>query len=515
MELRFSDNFKWGVSSSGFQFEMGDKYRRYIDPNSDWWHWVRDADNISRQLVSGDLPEDGVNYLELFREDHALAREIGLNTYRLNVEWSRIFPYPTSFIEVDVEHDGLGFVKEVRITDETLYQLEKIANMNYVYLYREIIRDLRSRGFKVILALYHFTLPYWLHNPIRAHRTNLQEGPKGLLEDVFPVEFAKYASFVAWKFGDLVDTWVTFNEPIVPLELGYIGGYTGFPPSVNMPSVLPKVFSNIAIAHALAYSLIKRFDKVKADVDSREAAEVGLIHNMIPAYPDRESRNSESVSHYSYFHNEMILESVAKGKLDLYIDGKNIVRPAALGSTLDWLGIDYYSRIVIRENKERYKEHPLLDFEAVGGYGFACEPFGFSKSGRICDGMGWEMYPEGMIETLELGMKYTSNIIITENGVSDPYDDIRPRYIVNHLYVVQRVLENGFPVKGYLHWALTDNYEWENGFEPKFGLYEVNLLTKARRARKSVQLYKDIVQNNALRNEYLSMLLKFERGDLL
>jgi len=107
-DLEFPEFFKWGVSQSGFQFEMGDMYRRFIDTNTDWWHWVRDPFNVSTKLVSGDLPEDGIDYIELFRKDHEIAYSLGLNIYRIGIEWSRIFPHPTWYVDVDVEHDGNG-----------------------------------------------------------------------------------------------------------------------------------------------------------------------------------------------------------------------------------------------------------------------------------------------------------------------------------------------------------------------------------------------------------------------
>ncbi|MEM3893345.1 MAG: family 1 glycosylhydrolase, partial [Thermofilum sp.] len=103
--IEFPGGFRWGVSLSGFQFEMGDFYNRYIDTNTDWWHWVRDAHNVSSRLVSGDLPEDGVNYFGLYKVDHENAVWLGLNIYRIGVEWSRVFPHPTWFVEVDVEHE--------------------------------------------------------------------------------------------------------------------------------------------------------------------------------------------------------------------------------------------------------------------------------------------------------------------------------------------------------------------------------------------------------------------------
>ncbi|MHB9302279.1 beta-galactosidase BgaS [Thermofilum pendens] len=507
--MMFPQKFRWGVSESGFQFEMGDEYRRFIDTNTDWWHWVRDPHNISSRLVSGDLPEDGINYFELFGKDHELARELGLNTYRLGIEWSRIFPHPTWFIEVDFEKDSLGFVKSVRIDEDTLRALDRYACRKAVQMYREILLDLRKRGFKVIVNLVHFTLPYWIHDPIRAKSSELSEGPLGLLEESFPIEMAKYAAYVAWKFGDLVDMWSTFNEPVVPIELGYLGTYTGFPPGVNKPQAVPKALVNTAIAHALAYDMIKKFDNVKADPDSNSPAEVGLIYNIIPAYSPEGTKSEKAVEHYSYFHNELLLEAVKNGRLDVALDGKNILKPAALGGKLDWLGVNYYTRIVVKESSRRFNGHPVLDFEAVAGYGYACVPFGLSKIGRACDGMGWEFYPEGLIDALRIGSTYASKLLVTENGTSDPRDVIRPSYLVNHLYALLLAIEEGINVEGYLHWALTDNYEWAHGFRQRFGLFEVDLITKSRIPRHSSRIYKHIIQQGFIPSEYKKDIVEF------
>uniref|UniRef100_A0A7C4H2C1 Glycoside hydrolase family 1 protein n=1 Tax=Ignisphaera aggregans TaxID=334771 RepID=A0A7C4H2C1_9CREN len=512
MGLEFPERFRWGVSESGFQFEMGDEYRRYLDVNTDWWHWVRDPVNMSMKLVSGDLPEDGVNYLELYKVDHEIAEHMGLNLYRLGIEWSRIFPFSTKFVEVDVELDGYGIVRDVKITDEVLKQLDELADHNAIDIYRNIILDLRSRGFKVILNLSHFTLPYWIHNPIRARASCLNKGPRGVVEDSFPIEFAKFAAYVAWKFGDIVDMWVTFNEPMVPVELGYMGTYSGFPPGVNRPDIVPKALLNIAVAHALAYRVIKRFDMVKADEDSSSPAEVGIVHNIIPSHPIGDEESSRASEHYSYFHNHLLLEAIVHGKFDEALDGKTILNPKVLGHSLDWLGINYYTRIIVRRQPDRFEGYPILDFEAVSGYGYACIPYGLSKAGRKCDGMGWEMYPEGLLEALDVGRRYNSVIYVTENGVSDSKDILRPSYLVNHLYVILLAIERGIDVKGYLHWALTDNYEWTHGFKQKFGLYEVDLITKERRARHSANIYKQIVTSNSIPRDYLRYLINM--GDI-
>lgn len=501
--------FKWGVSQSGFQFEMGDSLNRFIDTNTDWWHWVRDSYNISSKIVSGDLPEEGVNYLGLYSVDHENARRLGLDIYRIGVEWSRIFPHPTWFVEVDVEYDGSGFIKDVKITREILEELDRIADIDAIELYRQIILDLRQRGFKVIVNLLHFTLPYWLHNPIRARSSNMVKGPRGLIEDYFPVEFAKFAAYTAWKLGDLVDMWSTMNEPLVPIELGYMAPYSGFPPGVNRPDLVAKAFENTVIAHTLAYRVIKRFDTVKADADSKSPAEVGIIHNFIPAYPRSES-DSIGAEHYNYFHNYMLLEALVHGRLDTGLDGESIVKPCILGNSIDWLGANYYTRLVIKRKESA--PYPILDFEAVPGYGYACIPYSNSKIGRWCDGMGWEMFPEGLVEGLGMAYRYSREIYITENGTSDPRDINRPRFIISHVYAIEKAVDEGINVKGYMHWSLNDNYEWAHGFRQKFGLFEVDMITKERIPRQSTRVFRDIVQNNGLTSEQLKLVVFEEKN---
>ena len=508
--ISFPEGFRWGVSESGFQFEMGDRYRRFIDTNTDWWHWVRDPYNIASKLVSGDLPEDGINYIELFRKDHELAHSLGLNTYRIGIEWSRIFPHPTWFVEVDVERDGNGFVKRVNIDEDSLRELDKIASEDAVRLYREIILDLRRLGFKVIVNLYHFTLPYWLHNPIRARATRLEKGPLGVLDERFPVEFAKFAAYMAWKLGDIVDMWSTMNEPMVPVELGYMGSYTGFPPGVEAIDRVPQALRNLVLAHLLAYENIKRFDRVRADPDSPSTAEVGIIYNVIPSYSVGDDSDAQlAAEHYSYFHNEVMLNAVTRGVLDVELDGESFVRLGASGG-LDWFGLNYYTRIVVKRETGRFKGSKILDFGAVAGYGYACAPYGMSKSGRWCDSMGWEHYPEGFIDAIRIASKYSDEIYITENGTSDPHDIYRPAYIINHLYALGLAINEGAKVRGYLHWALTDNYEWPHGFRQKFGLYEVDLITKERIARGSAKIYSEIVKSNLIPSSYVKYLIKME-----
>jgi len=500
---------------------MGDNEGRHIDPNTDWFKWVHDEYNIANGIVSGDFPEDGIDYLTRFRQDHQLAKEMGLNTYRLGIEWSRIFPTPTRDIDVDVEVKNGEYIDKVKIDDTDIEKLDKRANTTYVDLYREIINDLRERGFRVIICLNHFTLPLWIHDPITARKTRLKEGALGWLDNQTVVEFTKYAAYIAYKFGDLIDYWATFNEPMIVAETGYLKMERfppyyrdmGFPPRLGN-SAFAKAVKNIIYAHVNAYEAVKRWDTEIADDDSKSPSYVGLIHNMMPIQPYRKDNEMDilAAAFMSHIHNKYILEAVVNGWLDKnfnMIKERGEIIPRIKGH-LDWLGINYYCRVVVK-GKLRLLARILSGLPAfldpVAGYGFMA---GELKTDLSIDGypitdIGWEIYPEGLKETIDLANKYTNQILITENGLADKQDKYRATFIVTHLKTLEEIIENKkVNILGYLHWALTDNYEWAHGFKMKFGLYAVDLKTKERIPRPSTKAYKAIVLRNDVPHELLS-----------
>jgi beta-galactosidase len=217
-----------------------------VDSGSDWYLWVHDKTNIQKGVVSGDLPENGVDYWNLYKKDHNLARRLGLNAYRIGIEWSRVFPKSTSAIEVDFAKAVDGSFAKIEVDDAALKRLDDAADKVAVSHYREIIEDLRNKGIKVFVCLNHFTLPLWIHNPITVRDTKLHQGPKGWVDPETIIEFTKYAAYMAWKLGDVVDEWATFNEPMVIPETGYLITQSGFPPGINNFGVSRKVAFNFA-----------------------------------------------------------------------------------------------------------------------------------------------------------------------------------------------------------------------------------------------------------------------------
>lgn len=506
----FPEEFWWGVSESGFQFEMGDPEGRYIDPNTDWYVWVHDEDNIRSGLVSGDLPENGIDYFTRYKIDHKIAEELGLNTYRLGIEWSRIFPKPTLDIEVDIEEDDDKRPVRVKVGDEAIERLDALADHRMIKHYRDIIEDLRIRGFRVIVCLNHFTLPLWIHDPIKARDTRLRNGPLGWLEYKTIVEFTKYAAYIAYKLGDLIDDWATLNEPVIVAETGYLQMEAfppyvrdmGFPPRLKN-SAFGKALINMVYAHKNAYDAIKQWDREYAYQDSPTPARVGLIHNVMPIHPYREDNDTDLVTadFLSHIHNRYFLEAVTRGWIDRDFDGEvdRGEMETEFSNHLDWLGVNYYCRVVVK-GRMRFLAKIATGlpafFDPMPGYGFTAGDLGRDKSldGYPVTDIGWEIYPKGLRQALELAGKYKVPIIVTENGLADSTDKYRAQFIISHLKVLQDIIEEGsVNVYGYLHWALTDNYEWAHGFKMRFGLVHVDLKSKERTPRPSSRVYKEII----------------------
>jgi len=485
---RFPKNFLWGTALSGFQVEMGNGSQE-IDLHTDWYIWAHDNQNIEKGVVNGDFPEDGAGFWTRYGEDLKLARE-GLknNAVRLSVEWSRIFPEPTTKVPVDMTRDRRGCIFSVDVTRETIKELESYADWTSVKRYREIFETAIRQGLTVMLTLNHFTLPDWLHDPIGC-RDNLQKcDRRGWTNPETAVEFAKYAAFAGKAFGDLVDLWATINEPMV-VSSGYLWGIQGgFPPGLSNPSLFLEATRNLAVAHVLAYEQLKKWDTESA---SRFGpSHVGAVVNPQLYEPHNPQRklDIEAARSIEYVMNEWYLNAALRGEYDMnlnmIIEPNEAVKTIAKGC--DFIGVNYYNRIRIRGIKSQIKRFPLTLGESV------------PATENVTD-MGWEIYPSGIRQIVNWVYRtYRRPIFITENGIADAKDEKRADFLREHLIELHKAIQDGAPVQGYFHWSLLDNFEWAKGFEKKFGLFKMDWKTKTRTPTKTVPLYRSICADNAL-----------------
>ncbi|MFP3163827.1 MAG: family 1 glycosylhydrolase [Acidianus hospitalis] len=364
---------KFGFSISSFQFEE-------LNQNSDWYLWLTDYINLSGKKVVEELPTKNF-YLSRYREVHSLAVNLKASIWRMNLSWGRLFP------------------SKDKVSQEALFK------------YKEILKDLKDKGFEVILCLNHFDLPLWIHDPIVARDSLLTQGPLGWYSSSTVEEFVKFSRFIHNNFSEYADLWCTFNEPNLLLTFAYLQGI--FPPGISSRKAYETSLNNVIRAHQEVYNELK-------------GEKVGIVYN-IPA-----------VQGSSAIENE-IFEFLRK------ID-------------FDWLGVNYYTRLVTDD-----KGIPLE------GYGPFCQ-FG-SREGRDVSDYGWEVYPEGLTDVLKKVSSFGKPILVTENGVADEKDRIRPRFIIDHVNAIKKSEVN---VEAYMYWSLYDNFEWNFGYKMKFGLYDIN-----------------------------------------
>ncbi|MFH0832881.1 MAG: beta-galactosidase BgaS [Candidatus Aenigmatarchaeota archaeon] len=466
--LKFPDNFLWGTSVSAFQHDGSH------DSNVDWYKWVTDKGNIAKGIVSGDLPENGPDYWHLFRSDHTLAKSLGMNAFRFNIEWSRIFPKSTESVTVNVEKEGDRIIN-IEINDKALQEMDVLADKHAINHYSELINDLQSKNLTIIACINHFTLPMWLNDPISAER--------GWLDEKTIIEFAKYAKFLAWKFPE-ISRWATINEPNVAV-MGWLN-IAGFPPAIYDYKKQRKCMVNLVHAHARAYDAIK----------SVNDADVGIIYAVVPAYPLAEG-DEDAAKLYDYQSNDWFLNAVVNGEFDRDFSGNSEDCSDLKGRT-DWIGINYYSRAVVRRADN--------DYEIMSNYGHNCQNNIVSAAGNPVSDFGQEVYPEGFRKAISIAAKYGKPIYITENGIADAEDRLRSFYIISHLQQLHKAIyRDRADVRGYFYWSLTDNYEWTKGFAMKFGLFAVNK-KKERLSRNSACILSDIAKKNGIPSHLLEIL---------
>lgn len=505
---KFPKGFMWGVAGSGFQTEMGGGTQN-SDQGSDWWAWVRDQKNISSGHVSGDLPENGPGgWGTAFDQDIKLARGLGMNTWRMGVEWSRIFPTSTAAV-----------ANGKTITAADLQALDALADQDAVARYRKIITSARATGMKPFVTLSHFTLPLWIHDPIAVRDSLDGRGADdplpadlparaGWLTDTTATEFRKYAAYMGWKFGDLVDWWAPLNEPMVVAVGGYVnvpGAYASwFPPGANSYAAARKAIETMVAANAAAYDELRANDRTDADRD-RRATRVGLVHNMIHFVPSdpKKPADVKSTRNAEQIFNRTFPNAVINGFLDRNVNGKVEAgeKDPSMAGKADFLGVNYYFRGRITGLGTSLSTNiGLLDFLPSVTYRWALNPNG-PPCPTTCSDFGNEIDIAGFGSVLRQAATYKRPLLVTENGIADASDSKRPKFLVQSLHQVYRQAarrSKSAPVIGWLHWSLTDNFEWSAGYTPRFGLYSYDPKSLERTARPSADLVRRIVTGNRI-----------------
>ncbi len=325
--------------------------------------------------------------------------------------------------------------------------------------YREMLRGLRQRGLRPMVTLHHFTNPLWL----------LEQG--GWQSEQVVGRFDHFTRKVVGALGDLVDLWCTINEPNVYAYSAY--GEGAWPPGRRDVRATFRVMRNMLQAHAAAYHAIHEL---------QPSAQVGIAQHVRGMRADTAwPLDAAAARLQSAVFNESFVLPLRDGRVRFPLGGG---RDRRLAGTLDYPGLNYYTRDQVR-----------FDLSLPGqlfGRRFFAPGAEVSPTGFIAN------EPEGLYAFLRWGHRLGLPIYITENGVEDAADKLRPRYLIQHLHQVWRAVNFAWPVRGYFHWSLVDNFEWERGWTQRFGLWALDPETQVRTARPSAHLYQEICRENGL-----------------
>lgn len=304
--------------------------------------------------------------------------------------------------------------------------------------YREVIRALRERGIEPFVTLWHFTLPLWVKN-------------QGGWENKKTVaDFTRYANKIIEALGRDIKFWIVVNEPTVYVGYGYIVGL--FPPQIK----------NFYRGYVVLKNIMKAYEDVYDLIHSKsDEAMVSNAYNLHYYAPYRKG-----------FFPDWLAMKILNYIRDIY--------PLNLAKARqDFIGLNYYYRDCVK-------------FVLWGGrFGI----IDIKNSDENVSDMGWDIFPEGLYRVLSSLKKYKKPLYITENGVADTRDEKRAKFIKEHLQSVAKALREDVDIRGYFHWSLLDNFEWSDGFWPRFGLVGVDYRTMERKIRPSALEYKRIVEN--------------------
>ncbi len=400
----FPDTFLFGVANAPGHVE---------DHLDDVWMEFGNGDKI-RAFKNQATPEARLEFWTKPEIELDLAQKLGVTVFRLGVDWGRLQTAPET------------------------YDLEALKR------YQQIIKMIRDRKMKVMLTLFHFTVPKWI------------QAQGGWESETTIHHFTHFSQKVITEFHPLVDYWITFNEPQIFATMAYTAGF--FPPGEK------KSFLSMLDLGFYKGSTIKALERMS------------ISHHQIydwahKIYPQIQIGISQHMGFHSgkSFINKFLSKFTG--------EFMNWFFPNLVKNKMDFFGFNYYGA------------------EWIKGTGVDIDPDEeYSEAGRA-------LYPEGLYLIMkEIKQRYpTLPQFITENGISDDTDWLRPSYLLEHLLAIAKAQKEDIKVLGYIFWTLTDNMEWSDGYCPKFGLVSVDRKNNlSRDIRPSFYLYQKIIKEKEI-----------------
>lgn len=462
---QFPKGFWWGSAASGPQTEG----RLVNDGKGDsiWDHWFKEEPERFFNQVG---PEKTSQFLTKYKEDIQLMKATGHTSFRTSIQWSRLIP------------EGTGAV-----------------NAKAVAFYNAVIDELLANDIEPFINLFHFDMPM-----------KLQE-KGGWLNRETVEAYVVFAETCFRLFGDRVKKWFTHNEPIVPVEGGYLYDFH-YPNHINMKEAV-QVGYHENLASAMA---IKAYHAMALD------GEIGIILNLTPSYP-RDAANEADLKAANFadlFFNRSFLDPAIKGEFPSEL--VEVIKELAIlpevkdgdlalikENTIDLLGINYYQprRIKAKESAMDHSNGPMPDdyFDNYEMPGRKMNPY-----------RGWEIYEKGIYDILTNVRENYGNIrcYISENGMGvegeEQYidehgaiqDDYRIDFVKEHLKYVHQAIQEGSNVQGYHMWTCMDNWSWMNAYKNRYGFIAVDLDQDGKRTiKKSGYWFKTVSDLNGFDDE--------------
>ena len=307
--------------------------------------------------------------------------------------------------------------------------------------YQDVILALKERNLQPLVTLHHFTNPLWFSKI------------GGWQNKKAPFYFLRYVEKITGTLCENVRYWVTINEPLVYVYHAYILGV--WPPQKSSILLAQQVEDNFAVTHIKAYQLIHNIYQ-KRNLKSPLVTIAKNTQAFLPCRP------------------------ILKDKFAVYLRNRwfnfKFLERLIRHQALDFIGINYYARQLVEVESWGIR-HLILD---------VCKN---NHHPLEKNSLGWDIYPEGLSKLLLKFKKYNLPIFILENGVCTADDNLRWEYIRGHLKNVHLAMDEGVKVLGYIYWSLIDNYEWDKGFSPRFGLIGVDFTTYKRTVRESARKF--------------------------
>ena len=457
MQYKFPEGFWWGSASSAAQSE-GAAAEGGKAPTI-WDHWFATEPHRFHNQIG---PADTSTFYERYQDDIALMAEIGHNSFRTSISWARLMP------------DG------------------KTVNPEAVTFYNQVIDELLAKGIKPFIGLFHFDMPmYWQQQGGWENRATVEA-------------YAQYADICFQLFGDRVACWMTFNEPVVVVEGGYLYDFH-YPNQMDFRRAAQVAF-HMMLAHSMAVVRYRALDL---------PGQIGIVLNLTPSYP-RSSHPADLKASFiaDLFFNRAFLDPAVKGcypqeLIDILQEYDQMPVTQAgdkellAAGKIDLLGINYYQprRVKARMTAIQPGAPFLPDwfFENYEMPGRKMNPY-----------RGWEIYERGIYDILTNLRDNYGNIpsYISENGMGvegehrfigddgQVKDDYRIDFIRGHLQWIHASILEGCNCRGYHLWTFIDNWSWMNAYKNRYGFISLDLNTQQRTVKKSGEWFAEVSRNN-------------------